>query len=205
MLLAVGVGHPEKSLSDVRRADARSAEIESCAGVTRSFQVRLYSVEPSKPILACNLLANNGFRLALLDKPMEVGPKVPLVINPSAFASLGERLAWAASRPDRSVIRPSGQTQSIRPDANSCEEMYLCVIAQFIRGDILNRTCVHDARRNMPGVNQVAQPLRCERIDFVVEGRHSSVPSVAETATLFPHLGQNFTPFSSGPSSMNWN
>jgi hypothetical protein len=55
---ATAVGHPDKpqSLSDVRRADARSAQIDRPAGVIRSFQVSLNKVEPSKAVLARNLL-----------------------------------------------------------------------------------------------------------------------------------------------------
>jgi hypothetical protein len=49
----VGVGHPNKpeALSDVRRADARSAQISRPAGVARSFQVSLYKVEPTEAVL----------------------------------------------------------------------------------------------------------------------------------------------------------
>jgi hypothetical protein len=52
-------GDPEKSLSDVRGADARSAEILRPAGVTLGFQVSEYVVEPSKPKAARNLLSSN--------------------------------------------------------------------------------------------------------------------------------------------------
>jgi hypothetical protein len=54
---ALAVGHPVDSLTDVRRTDARSAQIGRPNGVTRSFQVREYSVEPSEPSLARNLFA----------------------------------------------------------------------------------------------------------------------------------------------------
>ena len=70
----VGVGHPPQSLSDVRRADARSAEIGCCAGVTRSFQVSLYKVEPREAVSARNLLAKDNWRAALADEPVERGP-----------------------------------------------------------------------------------------------------------------------------------
>ena len=44
------VGDPPEALSDVRSADARSAEIDRCAGVVRPFQVSLYSVEPLETV-----------------------------------------------------------------------------------------------------------------------------------------------------------
>jgi hypothetical protein len=55
----VQVGHPVQSLSQVRSADPRSAEIRRPAGVTRSFQISLYKVEPDKAIRPCNLLTHD--------------------------------------------------------------------------------------------------------------------------------------------------
>ena len=72
--LVVGVGHPVKSLPDMRRTDARSAQIGSPDGVTRSFQVSLYKVEPSEAVTACNLLANDDVRAALRDEVEKCGP-----------------------------------------------------------------------------------------------------------------------------------
>ncbi len=58
----MGVGQPfsdePEALADVRRTDARSAHIGSPDGVTPSFQVSLYKVEPVKAVFACNLFAN---------------------------------------------------------------------------------------------------------------------------------------------------
>jgi len=53
------VGHPEQPLSDVRRTDARSAQISRCDGVTQFFQVSRYSVEPQPAILRDNLFAKD--------------------------------------------------------------------------------------------------------------------------------------------------
>jgi len=52
-----GVTHEEQPLPDVRRTDARSAEISRPEGVARSFHVSLYKVEPSEAVFARNLLA----------------------------------------------------------------------------------------------------------------------------------------------------
>jgi hypothetical protein len=56
----VGVGHPDgtevEPLSDVRRPDARSAQIRSPDGVALSFQVSANNVEPREAIPARNLL-----------------------------------------------------------------------------------------------------------------------------------------------------
>jgi len=58
----------------MRRTDARSAQIDRPAGVARSFQVSLYEVEPSKAVLARNLLAKDDARSALLDEVVPVRP-----------------------------------------------------------------------------------------------------------------------------------
>jgi hypothetical protein len=75
--LVVGVSHgadakpysePIESLSDMGRADARRAHIDTPEGVTRSFHVSLYSVEPSESVLARNLFAKDKVRAALIDE-----------------------------------------------------------------------------------------------------------------------------------------
>jgi hypothetical protein len=108
-----GIGHPVEPLSDVRRADARSAEIGSPCGVARGFQVSAYKVEPLKAVFARNLLAKDDWRAALADEPVERGPKVPLVSKPSTFASRGEGLAGAGAGPDGSIVGPACQAQSV--------------------------------------------------------------------------------------------
>jgi hypothetical protein len=66
--LAVGVGHEVKSLSDVRRADARSRETDRPCGVTDSFQVILNKVEPVMSDRAFNLFAKDDARAADVDE-----------------------------------------------------------------------------------------------------------------------------------------
>ena len=73
-LHAVGVGHPVESLSDMRGADARSADICRSCGVSRSFQVSLYKVEPTEAVLTRNLLSKDDWRAALADEVVKRGP-----------------------------------------------------------------------------------------------------------------------------------
>jgi hypothetical protein len=61
-------------LSDVGRADARSAGIDRPDGVARSFHVSLYKVEPSEAVFARNLLAKDDWRAALLNEPVGSRP-----------------------------------------------------------------------------------------------------------------------------------
>jgi hypothetical protein len=61
-------------LPDVRRPDARSAQIGGPDGIAQSFQVSAYSGEPVSASRARNLLANDDWRPALGDEPMKSGP-----------------------------------------------------------------------------------------------------------------------------------
>jgi hypothetical protein len=77
------------------RADARSWQIRRPAGVTRSFQVIKYSIEPFKSVSACNLLANDDWRLALADEAKHFRPQVSLIGNPFPLTNDAEWLARA--------------------------------------------------------------------------------------------------------------
>src|ERR1700743_1690028 len=98
MSLTFGLCHEVKSLTDMGRAEARSAEIERPEGVVRSFHVSLNKVEPSKSVWARNLLSKYWYasRLGVFDEVEPCWPEVPLVREPSRFACRAERLAWAA-------------------------------------------------------------------------------------------------------------
>jgi hypothetical protein len=54
--LTVGDGHDVEALSDVGRADARSAQITRPDGVTASFHVSENKIEPREAKAARNLL-----------------------------------------------------------------------------------------------------------------------------------------------------
>jgi hypothetical protein len=98
---------------------------------------------------------------------------VPLVSKPSARTCRAERLARAASGPDRAVVGPPGETQGEGPSADACEEMALGESGKFVGSYILDAPCVHDARCDMPGVDEVAQPLGGVGIYFVIVGGHA--------------------------------
>ncbi len=167
-----GVGHPVQSLSDMRRTDARSADIGRPEGVVRTFQVSVYKVEPSEPVLACNLLAKDNSRSSLADEVEERGPKVPLISKPAAFACDGERLAGAASSPHRPVIGPTCESEGVAPDADAGEEVALGIALEVVGSDIVDAPFIHVTGRDVLGGDQVPQPLRGVRINFVVVGCH---------------------------------
>ena len=161
----------------MRRAEARSAEIDSPAGVGLRFQVSVNNVEPSEAVTGCNLLAKDDVRAEARDKPVEVGPEVPLVSSPSAAACRAERLAWAGSGPDWRVVGPSGEAERVGPNADAGEEVALGKSSKVIWRDISDIGFIDMPRRDQPGRYQVAQPLGLVGIELVVIGGHACGPA----------------------------
>jgi hypothetical protein len=142
LFVQFGVGQPlsdkPETLTDVRGADARSAQICRPNGVARCFHVSAYSVEPAEAVLACNLLSKDNCRAALCDEPMELRPEVALVFDAFALTGGAEGLAGTASGPDGSGVIPSGEAEGMGPDADPGEEMALGVAAQVCRSHVPN-------------------------------------------------------------------
>jgi hypothetical protein len=114
--------------------------------------------------------------LALIDEPEPGGPKVPLVIKPCSFARRAERLAWAGASPDGTVVGPTGLTECVTPDPDPREKMALSVRFEIGWRDIFDTPFVHIAGRDLPSLNQFAQPRCRKRVDFIV-GRCHGKPS----------------------------
>jgi len=167
---AVGVGHDPQALPEVWCADPRRADIERPAGVARSFHVSLNKVEPREASLARNLLAKHNLRVSLSDEVVPRRPQMPLISKPKLRASLAERLARTGTRPNRSIIWPAGSAKGERPDADTGEEVALGVRAEVIGVHVLYGSFVDVARRDVPGGNQVAEPLGGVGVVLVVVG-----------------------------------
>lgn len=123
--LAAHVGHPVRSVSDVRSTDARSRKRDRPEGIAHGFQVILYKVEPRLCVTACNLLTKEDSRAALANEVVPGRPKMPLVSKPSSFTCRAERLAGARACPDLAVVTPAGAPQGVAPDSDAGEEMAL--------------------------------------------------------------------------------
>jgi hypothetical protein len=166
--VAVGVGHPPKPLSPVRRADARSAKIDRRKGVVRCFHVSVHMVEPVECKRARSLLTNDCARAALADEIAPDGPEVTFVGEAVAFSGLAEGLAGATSGPDGAVIRPSRKSKSMRPDPYAGEEVALREASQIIRPHVHNAAIIDFAGRDVACADKAAQPLGRVAILFVV-------------------------------------
>jgi hypothetical protein len=137
-LFARGLGHPEQPLPDVRRPDARSAQIGSPNRIADCFQVSSYSGEPFTSILARDLFSKNNCRSADLDKLKPDRPEMAFVEFPTPLSGARKRLARAASRPNRGICRPAGELEGKGPTADSRKEVALRVSCEFFGFDFCN-------------------------------------------------------------------
>jgi hypothetical protein len=155
----------------VRRAD--SAQIGTPAGISIALQVSAYSGEPFPPILSRNLFSKHRCRAALGDEAVKSGPEVSFVGMALPLSRARKRLTGTGSGPDGAVIRPSGKPEAEAPASDPGEEMALVKAVEIVGIDIGDAPFVHDAGRDQPGPDQVAQPLGRVGIDLVVPGAHS--------------------------------
>jgi hypothetical protein len=139
---ACGVGHvpgdPVEPLPDVRSVDGASRNIDPPAGVTFSFQISPDSVEPTIASRSRNLFSHDDRGPDGADELKEVGPQVPWIVGPEAFAGDAERLARAGARPDRPVVWPPGEPEGEGPSSDAGEEMALGEGSKFVRSNIDN-------------------------------------------------------------------
>jgi len=145
--MLTGLGHAlskeVEPLPDMRSADARSRDIGRPDGVANPFQVRRNKVKPSDLNRPRNLLSKDDWRPALLDEPVPVGPKVPLVSKPLSFAWRAEGLAGAGACPHGTPVRPSGEAEGIGPDSDSGEPVALCEPPDVVGADVPDVTLVY--------------------------------------------------------------
>jgi hypothetical protein len=153
----------------VRSARACSWDIEYPEGVVRSFQVNSNSVEPSKAVLARNLLSKDESRSTGGDEAVPLGPKVLLVGEAALTTRRRERGAWAASAPHVSIVGPSGVSEGSAPDTDATEEVTLSVAGDVCGLEISDRSLIDDSCRDLSRGDKVARPLGRIRIVIIVE------------------------------------
>jgi hypothetical protein len=172
----VGVGHPdgteEQPLSDVRRPDARSAQIRSPDGVARSFQISANNVEPCEASPARNLLSKDDWRAALADELEPDGPEVALVGEAEAGTGAGEGLAGTASGPDGAVVGPPGEAKGVGPGAEAGKGMELRGGGRLGGREGLDGACIDGPSSDVSRSREVLQPRGGERVELIVDGIH---------------------------------
>jgi hypothetical protein len=192
---AIGVGHPMQSLSDVRRTEARRAQIDRPEGIARRFHVSLYKVEPSKSVRARNLFANCHDRSERRSEGFEHGPKMSFVFDAFALTGRAPWLAGEAGGPERTPVWPSGLAGRVAPDAETGEEMTLPKPGKVSCPDFPNVALIDHPRCDQPARDQLAQ--RCGRLSVrvVVVGAGLAHAAPAATSRAIPIDGQTRTSF----------
>jgi hypothetical protein len=163
------------------RIDGTSRDNGRPAGVTDSFQVSTHSVEPVLSNRCRNLLSHDDIGPAGTDKAEELRPEVAFVGGTAALPCDAEGLAWARTGPERAVIGPAGETGREAPAADAGEEVALRVAGQISGRDIRDRSGINVRGRKVPGVNEIAEPLCCIRVDLV-EIDHTTVVAEWDTS-----------------------
>jgi hypothetical protein len=122
----------------VRCADAASRKTNRPEGVTFSLQVIVNKVEPPVGNRCFNLFTKDNVRAALADEAKPRRPKVARIVSPSLGTCRAEGLAWATTRPNRSVVRPSGESEGVGPATDPGEEVALGKSSEIVWLDVGN-------------------------------------------------------------------
>jgi len=183
----VGLGHEVQSFPDVRRAEIAGSQTMCSEGVALRFQVVLNKVEPhfsvSPASLACSLSARSPDDLggrdllpeddggaAFADEGEPSWPEVPLVGGPPSPSRVGIGLAGAGAGPAPEVVGDSGEAEGVGPDPDSGEPMALGEPPDVAGTDVLDVSLIDLPRGYAALRHEPAEPLRAERVDFVVVG-----------------------------------
>jgi hypothetical protein len=134
----LGVGHKPQTISSMGRIDGTSRNNDRPAGVADAFQVNTHSVEPILSNRCRNLFSHEDSGPTGADKVEEDGPEVPFVRLALLLTCGAEGLAWGASGPQRSFVRPSGETGCKTPPSDPGEEVRLRESSQVVGMNIDN-------------------------------------------------------------------
>lgn len=146
------------------RPDAVCAEYCSPEGVTRSFQVCAYSIDPdgmfdfsrasnlsdsfSDDCRTRNLLSENEVGLALADESVEDGPEMSLIGLGESSTGDREWLAWTGSGPDAAILGPPRKLEGEAPSGDPGKEVTLGVPAKVGGRDICDASRIDMAGRD---------------------------------------------------------
>lgn len=168
----VGVDHgdPVETLTDMRRVDGASRDINRPAGVAFCFQISGNSVEPTIASVSRNLLSHDDSGPAGTDEAKEVGPQMPFVVGAFSFAGDAERLAGTGSAPQGPIVGPSCLPRCDGPHAASGEEMRLREFCDVGRFDVGDRSSVNNSCRKDAILDETFEDVRRCGFDFIIIG-----------------------------------
>ena len=135
------------------------------------------------------------------DEMKPVRPQVPLVSLPASCACRAVRLARARAGPDGPVVGPPSESERVGPDADPGEEVALGKSGKLGWCDIANVPFIDDTGGDLPGVDQVAQPLGGEWVNLVVIGGHRPVPTPSRSPVSASCAAWSMSPYSSSASA----
>jgi hypothetical protein len=174
---AVGVGHPPYPTPTMISSDTARWSTRRPAGVINTLQVAEHFVEPTAPSRCRNLLSKDDWRAADFDEPKPGRPKMPRIgVALSAtlpYVRVWPRLTGAASGPDVSVIRPSGESERVTPSPDAGEEMALGESSNIVGWYLLDVSLINFAIGYQSCLDQFAQPGGSKPIVLVVVRTHA--------------------------------
>ena len=109
----------------MRCPDAVCTQYRLPRGVTFSFQVCTYSIEPTVANCAFNLFTKHALRVSGADEAVHEGPEVAGIFLGFAFTGNGKRLTWTTPRPNGFGVGPAGETESVGPPSHPGEQVDL--------------------------------------------------------------------------------
>jgi hypothetical protein len=137
-------------------------------GVVFSFQVCLYSIEPTVSNRAFNLLTKDAVRATLADEPVKLGPEMPLVGLAFLLPRRAKGLARAGTSPDPSIAGPSGEIEGETPSADSSEEMALSESSKVGWLNFRDASFIDFPLRYQPVRDEFAEPGSGVFVELVV-------------------------------------
>jgi len=158
----------------VVRTRARGFHRDCPHGVAQGFQITSHKSEPRSR--ARNLLSKDLCRASLGDKGSPDGPEVTFVGEASLRAREREGLAGTASCPNRSSIRPAGETEGDAPSADAGKEMALGETVEVAWRDVGDASPVNDPSGDVPFGDEVFEPASSMFVYLVVVGGHGFSP-----------------------------
>jgi hypothetical protein len=158
----------------MRRPDAVCAQYRRPCGVTFSFQVCEYSIEPPEPNRCFNLLAKDILRSPGFDEAEHFGPEVSSIGGSFTLSGGGEWLTGTRAGPESLGAGVPCELECVGPTSDTGKKMALVEFQKIQWQNVLDTSLVNNSVFDMPSGNEISQPLGGKRIYFVVVSRHAA-------------------------------